>query len=201
MTTLSSGNRSLKKTTLEAVSELSTASSKIAAQVDALLERPFARIVIPENDGSYRGEILEFPGCIASGQTASEALASLEDAARSWLEAAIANGQPIPLPVENTEFSGRLVLRLPKSLHKKASRLAERDGVSLNQFIVFGLAEQVGENMPARNIRLLDSVMPSGNNVFIAINHCVMPIHGNPASLKRNNIFALSSDDTVRVGG
>ncbi len=115
------------------------------------LRQPYARVMIPESDGTYRGEILEFPGCIATGDTPAETLDALEEVAAEWLEAALERGQPIPEPVENTEFSGRLVLRMPKSLHKKATRIAERDGVSLNQFIVMSLAEQIGEQARTHN--------------------------------------------------
>jgi predicted HicB family RNase H-like nuclease len=110
-----------------------------------------------------RGEILEFSGCIATGDTPDEALSSLEEVARDWLTVALEQGQFIPEPVENTEFSGRLVLRLPKSLHKKATRIAERDGVSLNQLIVMSLAEQVGERSHITN-RLNFSF--TNNNIF-----------------------------------
>jgi antitoxin HicB len=108
------------------------------------MRRPYARVIIPETDGTYRAEILEFPGCIATGDTPAEALEALEDVGTSWLEGVIENGQPVPAPVEESEFSGRLVLRMPKSLHKKAARMAERDNVSLNQFIVIGLAQYLG---------------------------------------------------------
>src|SRR5580693_6106326 len=118
----------------------------------AYLRRPYARIVIPETDGTYRGEILEFPGCIATGDTPAEALKAIENVADGWLQSALANNQPIPEPVDNTEFSGRLVLRMPRSLHKKAARLAEREGVSLNQFILAGLAEHVGEHATSHSL-------------------------------------------------
>jgi predicted RNase H-like HicB family nuclease len=108
------------------------------------LKRPYGRTVVPEPDGTFRAEIIEFPGCIATGDTASEALANLEDVAASWLEATIAKGQRVPEPVENAPFSGKLVLRMPKSLHRKAAHLAAREGISLNQFIVTSVAEQVG---------------------------------------------------------
>ena len=111
------------------------------------LKQPYARTIFPEPDGTFRAEIQEFPGCIAIGDTAPEALTTLEEIAESWLEAALAHGQSIPEPFENLDFSGRLVLRLPKSMHKKAARAAERDGVSLNQFIVAALSEQVGERV------------------------------------------------------
>jgi predicted HicB family RNase H-like nuclease len=105
------------------------------------LKRPYGRTVIPESDGTFRAEI---PGCIAVGDTAGEALASLEDVAESWLASMLANGKPVPAPIEDSGFSGKLVVRLPKSLHRKAAQLAARDGVSLNQFIVSGVAQQVG---------------------------------------------------------
>lgn len=108
------------------------------------LKKPYGRYVVPESDGTFRAEIIEFPGCIAVGDTAAEALASLEDVAASWLEATIARGQQVPEPIENTAFSGKLVVRLPKSLHKKAVFWAAQDGVSLNQFIVSSIAQQVG---------------------------------------------------------
>jgi|SRR5215510_562994 len=108
------------------------------------LKRPYGRVVIPEEDGSFRAEIVEFPGCIAVGDTAAEALANLERVADSWLQATLAKGLHVPEPVESAEYSGKLVVRLPKTLHKKAAHAAAREGVSLNQFIVSCVAEQVG---------------------------------------------------------
>jgi len=109
------------------------------------LRLPYSRMVMPESDGSYRAEIIEFPGCLAIGETDVEALQALTDAAESWIEAALEMGQAIPMPLESNEgFSGKLVLRMPRSLHRKAAHLADLEGVSLNQLIVTSLAEQLG---------------------------------------------------------
>lgn len=108
------------------------------------LKRPYMQTLFREEDGSYRAEVAEFPGCIAVGESAAEAIANLNDVAESWVESMLARGQQIPEPLEVNDFSGKLVLRLPKSLHKKAALAAERDGVSLNQFIMNSLAEHVG---------------------------------------------------------
>jgi antitoxin HicB len=121
---------------------------ELSATIEAaqILRQPYARIILPETDGTFRGEIMEFPGCIASGETASETLIALEDVARSWILAALARKQNIPEPIDiSNDFSGRLVLRIPKSLHKKSSWIAEREGVSLNHFITMSLSETVGE--------------------------------------------------------
>ena len=41
-------------------------------------------------------------------------------------------------------YSGRLLLRMPRSLHEELARASDRDGVSLNQFITGALAAAVG---------------------------------------------------------
>lgn len=38
------------------------------------------------------------------------------------------------------EYSGKLVLRLPRSLHKQLKEAAEIEGVSLNQYMLYKLA-------------------------------------------------------------
>jgi predicted HicB family RNase H-like nuclease len=110
-----------------------------------ILKKPYARVVVPETDGSFTAEILEFPGCVASGDSAAEAFAALEDIASDWIAASLEQGQAIPEPLDHSKFSGKLVVRMPKGLHKRAAQMAQRDGVSLNQFIVTCIAEEVGE--------------------------------------------------------
>ena len=40
--------------------------------------------------------------------------------------------------------SGRLLLRMPRTLHAELARAAEREGTSLNQFITSALSRTVG---------------------------------------------------------
>ncbi|MBM4288014.1 MAG: type II toxin-antitoxin system HicB family antitoxin [Deltaproteobacteria bacterium] len=111
---------------------------------DYLLE-PYSRVLIPDADsGTFTALLLEFPGCLAQGDTPAEAYENLEGAAREWIRAAIDLQQEIPSPSQSHSFSGRILLRLPKSLHRQSALTAEREGVSLNQFIVSTLAEKVG---------------------------------------------------------
>lgn len=42
----------------------------------------------------------------------------------------------IPLPSSDNSYSGKLLVRMPKSLHRRLAETAEREGVSLNQYIV-----------------------------------------------------------------
>ena len=42
---------------------------------------------------------------------------------------------------ELEEYSGRFVLRIPRSLHKSLKEAADREGVSLNQYVLYKLAK------------------------------------------------------------
>lgn len=145
------------------------------SRAEDFLKKPYARLVVPESDGSFRAEILEFPGCIALGDTAADALARLEEVAADWIEVTLARGQRIPEPTEELAFSGKLVVRLPKSLHRKATYAAERDNVSLNQFIVSAVAEQVG----VRSQRMVSAVTPSAHHVHYQQNNFVWVGHAS----------------------
>ncbi len=98
---------------------------------------------MPTDDG-FHAEILEFPGCFAQGESAAEAYTNLERAAHAWIEACQEQGQDVPAPMANAGYSGKIVLRLPKSVHRQAARMAKRDGVSLNQFLVSSVSGRVG---------------------------------------------------------
>ncbi|MGP8050278.1 MAG: toxin-antitoxin system HicB family antitoxin [Desulfobaccales bacterium] len=114
------------------------------ATANEYLRKPYSRTLIPVGDGNYFAEILEFPGCFAEGQSPEEAYRNLEATAESWIEAAEGQGQGIPEPFATRDFSGRLALRIPRSIHKQAARFAERDDTSLNQFLVTSIAARVG---------------------------------------------------------
>lgn len=108
------------------------------------LKEPYARMLIPDEQGGYAAEILEFPGCFAEGETADEAMQALERAAASWIQAALDQGQEIPSPCMHQGYAGKVALRLPRSLHRQATQFAARDGTSLNQFLVSAIAARIG---------------------------------------------------------
>ena len=131
------------------------------------LKRVYSRVVVPESDGTFRSEILEFPGCIATGDTAAEAITNLEEVAESWLESSLARGQLIPEPLEENEFSGKLVLRLAKSIHQNAAKAARHDGVSLNTFIANCVAEHLGARKAVPTQRYITNFSQQNNMVIL----------------------------------
>jgi len=68
----------------------------------------------------------------------------IEEARRLWLEVAYEDGMDIPEPRSEQEYSGKFFIRTPKSLHRALAQIAEREGVSLNQFLVATLSRAIG---------------------------------------------------------
>jgi len=105
------------------------------------LEQKYPVTLYPALEGGYVAEIKDLPGCITQGETAEESMAEVEDARVLWIETAYEHGDDIPLPCTDTQYSGKTLLRMPRSLHKKLAEGAEREGISLNQHLVSLLSE------------------------------------------------------------
>ena len=114
------------------------------AEIAEYVARSYSRVLVPDSSGRYFAEVLEFPGCFSEGNTPGEAMENLNQAMEAWIEAALDTGQAIPDPIATAGYSGRVLLRLPKSLHREAARRAEMDGVSLNQYLVAAIAARAG---------------------------------------------------------
>jgi antitoxin HicB len=112
------------------------------------LDLPYhVSVVRSENDGGKRpwsASVEELPACTAAGSTPEEAVHRLREAMEKWIAAAIERNEDIPEPRSDSTHSGRLLVRMPKTLHGRLTRAAEREGVSLNQFINGALASAVG---------------------------------------------------------
>ncbi len=95
-------------------------------------------------DGSWAAEVPDLPGCVAGGASPGEAVEMIEDAIAAWIEAADADDLPVPPPSPaEEEYSGRFVLRIAKSLHRRLAREAKREGVSLNAYCANALTQAV----------------------------------------------------------
>lgn len=111
--------------------------------VKEYLELPYNYIIQPVNDesGSYfYARVLELDGCQSTGETFGEAYENLKEAMEGWIEAKLEGGFEVPLPVGYDDFSGKFIVRIPKSLHYRLSVEAEQEGVSLNQYALYKLS-------------------------------------------------------------
>ena len=108
------------------------------------MELPYNFIVQHVKDESgdyYFSRVLELDGCHSDGATRDEALESLREAMEAWIETKLEFGDTIPEPISQNDYSGKFVIRLPKSLHQRLSVAAESEGVSLNQYALYKLAQ------------------------------------------------------------
>lgn len=106
------------------------------------LKYPVTLEAAPE--GGYFVQIKDLPGCYSQGETVEEAMHMIEEAKQLWMESVYEDGMDIPEPRAAEDYSGKFFIRTPKSLHRDLARMAEREGVSLNQFLVATLARAVG---------------------------------------------------------
>ncbi len=96
------------------------------------------------DDPGWVARVVELPGCLTEADTFEELGEMIADAMRGWIEIALEDGIPVPEPRPVEEYSGKFVVRVPKSLHRELVNTAEADGVSLNAFISVVLGKAVG---------------------------------------------------------
>jgi len=97
---------------------------------------------IVEDDGRFVVSIPDLPGCVSYGDTPEEAVANIKATKRLWLKGAVESGETIVEPTTVEDFSGKFVLRIPRSLHQALDREARQQGVSLNMYIAHQLSER-----------------------------------------------------------
>jgi len=92
---------------------------------------------IDETDGGryYQLTIPDLPGFKIYEDTVADLMANLEAAKSAWFAVNLAEHRPISEPTPANAYSGRVTLRLPKSLHEQLSLMADREGISLNSQI------------------------------------------------------------------
>lgn len=98
-----------------------------------------------EDGGGFFASIPMLNGCMSDGETIDEAYQNIEEAKKEWLTSMLERKLPIPEPAIANSFSGKFVVRVPKSLHRLLAAQAEREGISLNQFVANSLSYIVGQ--------------------------------------------------------
>lgn len=115
--------------------------------LDYYLGLKYPVTITPDVTGGFFAEIKDLPGCYSQGETLEETCQNIEEARRLWIESMYEDGNDIPLPGSESErqYSGKFNVRVPKSLHRKLDEMAEKEGVSLNHYLVSTLSRAVGQ--------------------------------------------------------
>ena len=100
-----------------------------------------------EVDGKrlFEARVTELPDVVDFGETHEEAYQLAIDTIETTADILAEQNRIMPQPaVVEDLYSGRMTLRVPKSLHPRLARQADREGVSLNQYLVTVLAHGCG---------------------------------------------------------
>lgn len=121
-------------------------------------------VTLVHEDDEWLATIDALPGCTARGATPDEAIERAADAMAAWLTTARREGKDVPDPKTAQSHSGRLLLRMPQTLHAELARTAEREHVSLNQFITDALAGALGWRTTGRKAHVTRAVRGVGDD-------------------------------------
>ena len=90
----------------------------------------------PADGDGFLARIPLLKGCQSDGETADAALKNIEEAKREWLAATLKTKHKIPEPLDESAYSGKFTLRIPKFLHKKLTEEAIKEDMSLNSYLI-----------------------------------------------------------------
>lgn len=85
----------------------------------------------------FEARVKELPDLVEYGESFEEAYELAVDAIETTAAVFAERGRPMPPPVAPAdEYSGRVTLRIPRSLHRALAEAADAEAVSLNQHLV-----------------------------------------------------------------
>jgi len=92
-------------------------------------------IVWSAEDHCYIASVPELPNCQTHGGTMEEAVAMAKEAIEGYLDTLEKEGLPIPPPLSEKKFSGKIPLRIDPTLHRDLVVKASIKGMSVNKYI------------------------------------------------------------------
>ncbi len=115
--------------------------------IEHYMQLPYSILLHEVQDDGQKywiAEVPELPGCRSHGSTVEDAVKSVEEAKKDWILDSLKRGEEIPTPIERDKYSGKMLVRMSRSLHRSLALIAEAEKLSLNQLIVTILAKEVG---------------------------------------------------------
>ncbi|TCT09492.1 toxin-antitoxin system HicB family antitoxin [Paralcaligenes ureilyticus] len=140
----------------------------------------------------FHAAVAEIPDISSYAETSTEAYEEVIEALEILHETAESQGKEFPAPFASigpAPYSGRVTLRMSKSIHAEVARCAEEDAVSLNQWIIEAISLRRGFYIGVaaaapKYMNLITSLFPMIQQVATTVNE----MH-----LIKNELFLTSS--------
>jgi len=127
--------------------------------IKAVYIEAYSHILSPidaADGGGFLFTMPDIPGVMADGDTELEAIRDGREAFATTVSAMVDVGQEVPAPAFNANdftpasASGKVLARLPRSMHLQLTARAKTEGVSLNSLVLALIAEGLGRRGSAR---------------------------------------------------
>ena len=100
------------------------------------------RVTWSPEDGEYVATCAEFPSLSWLDEDEVEALRGIRNLVAETIQDMRANGEPVPQPLADREYSGKFVVRTTPDVHRRLTIEAAEAKVSLNRYVNAKLAAQ-----------------------------------------------------------
>jgi predicted HicB family RNase H-like nuclease len=94
------------------------------------------RVTWSAEDHEFVATCVEFPSLTWLASSQIEALQGLQEMLREVIADMEEQGEPVPQPFADRQYSGKFNLRVGESLHRELAIQAAEDGMSLNQYVL-----------------------------------------------------------------
>jgi predicted RNase H-like HicB family nuclease len=98
------------------------------------------RVSWSPNVGEYVATCAEFPSLSWLAEDDIDALRGIKAVVQQVIADMTANGEPLPRPITDRQFSGKFVVRVPPELHRRLVLEAAEAKISLNRLASLKLA-------------------------------------------------------------
>ena len=132
----------------------------IAKVTPAFPFEAYSHVVSPigaVDGGGFMFTIPDIPGVVADGSTELDAIMDGRQAFIATVSAMADMGQEVPAPAFSLDdftpasASGKILARLPRSMHMQLTARAKTEGVSLNSLVLAFIAEGLGRRNAAHS--------------------------------------------------
>ncbi len=101
------------------------------------------RVTWSEEDHEYVGLCAEFPSLSWLAKTQEAALKGIRNVVADVIKDMKKNGEEIPQPLANKNYSGKFMVRVPPEVHRSLAIQAAESGVSINRLVSTRLSRQL----------------------------------------------------------